>query len=161
MWLSDCCLTSTQQLEALSWREQVTFQWDDNEVRFVLYQHWNNSPRIDMSPHWVALSCFRANQYLLFLLIAVCLARSNKYQFHSLWFDPIGPRTHDLPHSRWARYLSYRRCGSLFEYKHRQRHINCEYVSAYYLIPIYASNNISDSISWRLRLGTKKGGISI
>ena len=26
--------------------------------------------------------------------------RSNKYQFYSLWFDPTGARTHDLPHSR-------------------------------------------------------------
>jgi hypothetical protein len=29
--------------------------------------------------------------------------RSNKYQFHSLWFDPICARTHDLPHLRRAR----------------------------------------------------------
>ena len=29
--------------------------------------------------------------------------RSNKYQFCSLWFDPIRTRTHDLPHSRQAR----------------------------------------------------------
>ena len=44
----------------ISWREQVTFQWDDDEVRFVLDQHaqldfrklayWNNSPQIDISP---------------------------------------------------------------------------------------------------------------
>jgi hypothetical protein len=26
----------TQQLSAISWREQVNFQWDDDEVRFVL-----------------------------------------------------------------------------------------------------------------------------
>jgi hypothetical protein len=24
---------------AISWREQVNFQWDDDEVRFVLDQH--------------------------------------------------------------------------------------------------------------------------
>jgi hypothetical protein len=24
---------------AISWREQVNFQWDDDEVRFVQYQH--------------------------------------------------------------------------------------------------------------------------
>jgi hypothetical protein len=28
--------------------------------------------------------------------------RSNNYQFYSLWFDPIGARTHDLPHLRHA-----------------------------------------------------------
>jgi hypothetical protein len=29
--------------------------------------------------------------------------KSNKYQFYSLWFDPTGARTHDLPPSRWTR----------------------------------------------------------
>jgi hypothetical protein len=38
-WVSECCLTLTQQFSAISWREQVNFQWDDDEVRFVLYQH--------------------------------------------------------------------------------------------------------------------------
>jgi hypothetical protein len=36
--------------------------------------HWNNSPRIDMSLHSNTLSWFRANQSLLFLLNAACLA---------------------------------------------------------------------------------------
>jgi hypothetical protein len=36
----DCCLTSTQQFAAISRREQVNFQWDDDdEVCFVLDQH--------------------------------------------------------------------------------------------------------------------------
>jgi hypothetical protein len=26
-------------ISTISWREQVTFQWDDDEVRFVLGQH--------------------------------------------------------------------------------------------------------------------------
>ena len=38
-WVSDSCLMSTQQFSAISWQEQVNFQWDDNEVRFVLDQH--------------------------------------------------------------------------------------------------------------------------
>jgi hypothetical protein len=46
---------------AIPWREKVNFQWDD-EI------HWNNFPRINMSPHLDTLSCFRANQSLLFLL---------------------------------------------------------------------------------------------
>ena len=38
-WVSDCCLTIIQQfLTAISWREQVNFQWDD-EAHFVLDQH--------------------------------------------------------------------------------------------------------------------------
>ena len=43
-----------------------------------------------MSPHSATLSCFRANQSLLFLLNAVCLARSNKYQCYGLCFYPSG-----------------------------------------------------------------------
>ena len=39
-WVSDCCLTPTQQFfPAISWREQINFQWDNDEVRFVLDQH--------------------------------------------------------------------------------------------------------------------------
>jgi uncharacterized protein YcaQ len=39
-WVSDCCLMPNEQFSAISWREQVTFWWDDNDdVRFVLDQH--------------------------------------------------------------------------------------------------------------------------
>ena len=38
-WASDCCLTPIQQFSAISWWEQVNFQWDDVEVCFVLDQH--------------------------------------------------------------------------------------------------------------------------
>ena len=69
----------------------------------MMLADWNNSPRTHMSPKSVTLSWFRTNQSLLFQLKAVYLAGSNEYQFHSLWFDPTGARTHDLPHSRWVR----------------------------------------------------------
>ena len=36
MGVSDCCLTPMQNFAAISWREQVYFQWNDDEVRFVL-----------------------------------------------------------------------------------------------------------------------------
>jgi hypothetical protein len=29
----------TQQFLAISWREQINFQWDDDEVHFILDQH--------------------------------------------------------------------------------------------------------------------------
>jgi hypothetical protein len=35
-WVSDCCLTQTQQS---SWREQVNFQWNNDQVHFVQDQH--------------------------------------------------------------------------------------------------------------------------
>jgi hypothetical protein len=66
----------------MSWREQVNFQWDDDEVHFVLNQHaeldfivlahWNNSPQKDMSPHSDTFS------HLLFLLNAACLAKKQQ-----------------------------------------------------------------------------------
>ena len=39
--------------------------------------------------------------------------RSNKYQFYSLWFDPIRARTHNLSHSRRACKPLHHRCGIL------------------------------------------------
>ena len=73
---------------ARSWREQVNFQWDDHEVRFVLDQHaeldffalahWNNSLRVHMSLHSDTLFWFRANQSLL--LNAACLLENQQIQ---------------------------------------------------------------------------------
>ena len=40
---------------------------------FIVLDHWNNSPWVDMSPHWETLPWFRANQSLLFLLHTACL----------------------------------------------------------------------------------------
>jgi hypothetical protein len=37
--VSDSCYTPIQQFSAISWREQVNFQCDDDEIRFVLDQH--------------------------------------------------------------------------------------------------------------------------
>ena len=68
---------------------------------FIVRTHWNSNPRLDISHHsghvilipsqTVPCCCFlvpRANR------------NSSKYQFYSLWFDPIEVRTHDLLHSR-------------------------------------------------------------
>jgi hypothetical protein len=54
-------------------------------------------------PHSVTLSWFQPNQSLLFLFYVVCLSEKQQMPINSLWFDPIGNRTHDLQHSRWAR----------------------------------------------------------
>jgi hypothetical protein len=37
-WVSDCCLTLSN-FSAISWREQVNLQWDDDEVCVVLDQN--------------------------------------------------------------------------------------------------------------------------
>ena len=53
--------------------QTLHFQWDDDEVRFVLDQHAElelYSPRVDLSLHSGTLFWFRANQSMLFLLNA-------------------------------------------------------------------------------------------
>jgi hypothetical protein len=35
-WVTDCCLMPTQQFSSISWWEEVNFQWNDDEVCFVL-----------------------------------------------------------------------------------------------------------------------------
>ena len=43
-WVSECCLAPFQQFSAISWREQVHFQSNNDEIRFVLKQH----PELDI-----------------------------------------------------------------------------------------------------------------
>ena len=45
---------------------------------FIVLAHWNNSPWIDMLPHSSTLSSFWANQSLLYLLNAACLAEKQQ-----------------------------------------------------------------------------------
>ena len=80
-WVSDCCLTPISNFSAISWREQVNFQWNDDEVCFVLDQH----PKLDfynsLKQQWDmsdTLFWFRAIQSLVFLLDDVCLAEKQQ-----------------------------------------------------------------------------------
>ena len=97
-----------------SWREQVNFQWEHDEVRFLdkhakLDFHSASSVRQQSADRHVAtlgthypvselnsLWCF-------FLMLRAYLREKQKYQFYSLWFDQTEIRTHDLPHSRRTR----------------------------------------------------------
>jgi len=56
---------------------------------FIVLAHLNNSPWIDL-PHSDTLSLFRANQSLLFLLNAACLAERQQIPF---LYDPTIYRT--------------------------------------------------------------------
>ena len=112
--VSDCCLTPTtfqpyhgenklifnEKMMRSAFYYTNTLSWN-----FTVLVHWNNSPLIDMSLHSDTLSWFRPNQCLLSLslLNATCLAEKQQIQFYSLWFDPVGARTHDLPHPRRVR----------------------------------------------------------
>ena len=48
------------------------------ELDYKMITNWNNSPWVDMSLHSDTLFWFRANQSLLFLLNAVCLAKKQQ-----------------------------------------------------------------------------------
>jgi len=73
--VSEFCLTPFINFSAISRREQVNVQRNDNEVRFVLDQH----PELDV------------------------YSSSYKYQLYSIWFYPTGTWNDNLPHSRRAR----------------------------------------------------------
>jgi hypothetical protein len=65
---------------------------------FKVLSHWNNSP--SCPPTRTHYSNSEPTSLCSFSLMLGAQRRSNTYQFYSLWFDPIGARTHDLPHSR-------------------------------------------------------------
>ena len=96
---------------AISWRKQVNFQWDDDQI------HWSNFPRIDILPHSNTLSWFRANQYLLFLPKYACLEEKQQIPIELCRFA----RIHDILHSKRAQYPLHHRCGSYeFDTAHAQ-----------------------------------------
>jgi hypothetical protein len=70
-------------------------------VDFIVLAHRNNSSRINISLHSDTLSWSEWISLCSTLMMRTQRNRT-KYQFHNLWFYPIGPRTHDLPHSRRA-----------------------------------------------------------
>jgi hypothetical protein len=82
-WVSDCCLMPIQQFFShimasrsyfsMRWSWWSSFCWI-----FIVLAHWNNSLRIDMSLHSDTLFWFWANQSLLLLLNAACLAEKQQ-----------------------------------------------------------------------------------
>ena len=97
---SICIQVLFNNFSAISWREQANYQWNDDEVRFVLewiliaLVNWYISPRVDMSPHFDILFWFRTNQSLLFILIAACLAEKQQIPIlRSLVWPDLGSNT--------------------------------------------------------------------
>jgi hypothetical protein len=107
---------------------------------FIVLAHWNNSPRIDMSPHSVTLSCMIPDQPVFSLSPYCCVlsreATNTNYIVFSLTRsgieptiyhtrrpdqglnprsttldDPIRDWTHDLPHSTRACSPLHYQCG--------------------------------------------------
>ena len=88
--MSDCCLTPSQQFFQLYHGENKLIFNEMMMIRsalfltnmlswiFIVLAHWNNSLWIDMWLHLDTLFWFRANQSLLFLLNAACLAEKQQ-----------------------------------------------------------------------------------
>jgi len=81
--VSDCCLTLYHGENKLIFNEMMTRStlYQTNTLSWIfliVFAHWNKSPRIDMSHHSNTLYWFRANQSLLFLLNAACLAEKHQ-----------------------------------------------------------------------------------
>jgi hypothetical protein len=86
-WVSEWLLFSANStiFAAISWREEVNFQWDDAEISFSLDQHdelnlysvsWLKQLFADR--HVAPLFWFRVKQSLLILLDAACLAEKQQ-----------------------------------------------------------------------------------
>jgi len=86
---------------AISWREQVNFQSDDNEVGFVLdqYAELEFYSASSLKQQSACKHVIPLRQIILIqsqLVFALTPRRSSEYQFYSLWLES----THDLPQSR-------------------------------------------------------------
>ena len=93
-------LPQFSNFSAISWREQVNFQRDDDEVRFVLDIHAElnysasslkqQSEGRHVSPLGHIILILSQPVFALCFLMLRAYRRSNKYQFDGLWFDRPG-----------------------------------------------------------------------
>ena len=102
--------------KAISW-EQFTFNemmrsvlyWTNTlNWIFIVLDHWNISPLVDMLLHYDTLSWIQANHLCSrsLVFIAVCLAENRKYQFYCLVWPDMG----SIP---WSTTLSKHRTSLL------------------------------------------------
>jgi hypothetical protein len=104
---------------------------------FIVLAHWNNRPWVDISPHSDTLSRFWANQSLLFLVIAACLAEKQKKNTNFIVFgltrsgvEPMIYRTQEwtltiTPPMRFN-FLLVMMNYSMFPLRHI--YFNCNYI---------------------------------
>jgi hypothetical protein len=107
---------------SVSWRKQVAFWWDYDDVYLLLDQHpqldyysascslKQQSARRHVAPHGHII--LLPNQ-LVFVLATLCWLFSGeaiKYKFYSLWFDPVTESTL-WSHSIRTRLQLPWRCG--------------------------------------------------
>jgi hypothetical protein len=99
-------------ISAISWQEQVT--WDDADdgqlctrpthlVGFLLCKLTETTVCGQTCPSTLThYSDSEPASFCSCFILLCAWRRDNKYQIYSLWFDPYGAWTHDLPHSRRA-----------------------------------------------------------
>jgi len=101
--VSDWLINASEQFSAIQRRDYGKLHFDDENVRFLLFQlaWWDfystsslkkNSLWIDMSLQYETISRFRDNQSLFLLLLCAKYQKYSKHQFHILWFDQIPNR---------------------------------------------------------------------
>ena len=72
---------------------------------FLVPAHWNNSSQIDMLPHSDTLNWFQANQSLVFLLNAACLAE--KQQISIIVFGLTWSGLKPTIYRNWGEYANH------------------------------------------------------
>jgi hypothetical protein len=88
-WLSDYCLTPNEQFSSYFMARTSYFEWNDDEIRFLLDQHteldlysasWlkQQSAGRHVIPNSDTLIGFKANQFLFLLLNGVCFAEKQQ-----------------------------------------------------------------------------------
>ena len=98
----------------------IYFQWNDDDVSFVLDQHTKlhlHSATIvsstSQSRHVAPLGhIIVIPSRLVFDLTPLCYVLSrcgNKYYFHSIWFHPTEARTHNLEASHYAIFVKWKK----------------------------------------------------
>ena len=124
-WVSEWLFFSTKwaMYSAISWREQVTFQWDNDVFRSVLGRQTREVDFKSVSSLKQQSTCRLVVPLGHSILIPSQLffkyrARSRTYQFYSLWFDPSGNRSHDLPHLRRVHQTLHHRYGLIHVKSH-------------------------------------------
>ena len=112
-WVSDCCLTPIQQLFSYIMARACYFsmRWSWGPLctrptrRVGLYYCWLTETTVRGQTCRSTRTYYSASKptsLCSFSLMLRSYRRSNKYQINSVWFDPTGARTHDLPHSKRA-----------------------------------------------------------
>jgi hypothetical protein len=105
------CQLSNFSATCISWREQVNFKWDDDEVCFVVDQHgyldfimlahWNNSTQIDIvALLWHIILIPSQPVFALSPQCCVLSGEATNTNFIVFGLTHSGLEPHDLLHSR-------------------------------------------------------------